>query len=123
MTPSDKLNKALRRRRLKANLTWLLTIAILALLLTLGILNVPKEKNLVYGVTVSLGQHQSKYDRNPFWVTRLETGALVRVYNIANFRFVKDQKLELLQIKSENGITKYRLSKILEKSHDKLPTN
>ncbi len=119
MTPSDKLNKALREKRLKANLTWLLIIAILGLLLTLGVLNVPKEKNLVYGVTVSLGQHQSKYDRNPFWVTRLENGAMVRVYKIDNFRFVRDQKLELFEIKSENGITRYRLSKILDKQHNK----
>jgi hypothetical protein len=119
MTPSDKLNKVLRNKMLKANLTWGLIFAILVLLSTLGILNTPKEKNSVYGVTVSLGQHQSKYDSNPFWVTRLENGALVRVYNIDNFRFVKGQKLELLEIKSENGITRYRLSKILDKQHNK----
>jgi hypothetical protein len=119
MTPADKLDRALRKKRLKANLAWLSVVVVLSILFAFVYYDVAEEQNTVYGVTESFGARQSKFVPRQFWVARLESGVLVRIYNIENYRFVKGQKLEIFEIKSENGLVNYRLAKVLSEVHNK----
>jgi len=112
MKPTSKLDRAIRIQQFKDYLKWLPILALFGAIYFFLYFDKPVETKVVFGTTVSLGVQESKFDRARFWIVKLDSDSLVRVYWIGNSYFKAGQRVELKEILTENGYTKYRLIRI-----------